>query len=234
MRRTLPVVLLTTALICAPPTQAMIPVIDLSAILQLLMQFQKLEDQLVTAKNQLTQARDTLSAMKGDRGMESLLSGTNRNSLPASWNELSAALTQTSSAYGALSSEARALIQERAILTDAQIAHLTPAQRAVMLESRQHVAGFAALSREAVAHTSQRFAAIQQLIDAIPTAADQKAILDLQARIGAETTMMQNDTAKLESLYQVAQSQDRLRTQQLKEAGIADIGSLRSLPPMGL
>ena len=39
------------------------------------------------------------------------------------------------------------------------------------------------VSREALANSSNRFAALQQLIDAIGSAADQKAILDLQARI---------------------------------------------------
>jgi type IV secretion system protein VirB5 len=212
----------------------MIPVIDLSAILQLLMQFQKMESQLVTAKEQLTSARDTLSDMRGGRGMEQLLGNLKRNDLPADWNELASAITQASSAYSALATETRALMNSHSVLTAAQLATLTPAQRANLTAARQNAAGFAALSHQALAHTSARFASIQQLISAIGTARDQKAILDLQARIGAETGMLQNDAAKLDSLYRVADAQERLRTQETKEAAIADIGSLRTLPALGL
>jgi type IV secretion system protein VirB5 len=235
MRRTLIAApLILAALLTATPTQAMIPVIDLSAILQLLLQFQKMESQLVTAKEQLTSARDTLSDMRGSRGMEQLLGNLKRNDLPSDWNELANAITQASSAYGALANETRALMNSHSVLTSAQLATLTPAQRANLTAARQNAAGFAALSHQALAHTSARFASIQQLISAIATAHDQKAILDLQARIGAETGMLQNDAAKLDSLYRVADAQERLRAQETKEAAIADIGSMRTLPALGL
>ena len=57
------------------------------------------------------------------------------------------------------------------------------------------------MSQEALANSSGRFAPIQQLIDAIAGASDQKAILDLQARIGAEQGMLQNEQTKLQVLY---------------------------------
>ena len=53
-------------------------------------------------------------------------------------------------------------------------------------------------SRQALQVSSERFASLQQLIDAIPTATDPKAILDLQARIAAEQAMLQNEQTKLD------------------------------------
>ena len=53
---------------------------------------------------------------------------------------------------------------------------------------------------------SDRFTSLQQLISAIGGATDQKASLDLNARIAAEQGMLQNEQTKLQVLYQVAQS----------------------------
>jgi hypothetical protein len=46
--------------------------------------------------------------------------------------------------------------------------------------------------------------------------------------------MLANDTAKLQVLYQLAQAQQWAQQQQRQEQAIADIGSPRTLPPMGL
>jgi len=46
--------------------------------------------------------------------------------------------------------------------------------------------------------------------------------------------MLQNEATKLQGLYQVAQSQEWARAQRAREQAIADQGSLRQLPPMGL
>jgi type IV secretion system protein VirB5 len=89
-----------------------------------------------------------------------------------------------------------------------------------------------ALTRQALSETSRRFGSIQQLIDAIPGAGDQKAILDLQARIQAEQGMLQNESTKLGVLYQAAQAEEWARQQRVREQAIASIGSLRDLPPL--
>ena len=65
-----------------------------------------------------------------------------------------------------------------------------------------------ALSHQALANASNRFAAIQTLIAAISSATDQKGILDLQARISAELGMLQNEQTKLQILNQATQAQE--------------------------
>jgi type IV secretion system protein VirB5 len=91
-----------------------------------------------------------------------------------------------------------------------------------------------ATTEQALGTISNRFATIQQLISAIGGARDQKAILDLQARISAEQGMLANDQTKLQTLYQVAQADQWALQQRNREQAINDIGSLRRLPPMGL
>lgn len=225
----------------APAAQAQWAVIDVGAIAQLMQQILTMKEQLDTAKtqldtakNQLTQAKSEFDSMTGGRGMQNLLSGIPRNYLPTNWSELDSALKGAAGAYGAIAGELKNAIETNAILTTEQIAGLSPAERAQLEAARASAALLQVTAREALATTSQRFASIQQLIAAIPTATDQKAILDLQARISVEQGMLQNDQTKLDTLYQVVQAQELARRQRAREQAIADIGSFRDLPPLGL
>ena len=91
-----------------------------------------------------------------------------------------------------------------------------------------------ATSQQALQASSQRFVTLQQLINAIPAATDQKGALDLQARIAAEQAMLQNELAKVQTLNQALQADERARQQRAQELSIANLGSLRNLPPIGL
>jgi type IV secretion system protein VirB5 len=70
--------------------------------------------------------------------------------------------------------------------------------------------------------------ALQTLISAIATATDQKAILDLQARISAELAMLQNEQTKLLILNQATQAEQAVHAQQEREQSVADHGSFAS------
>jgi hypothetical protein len=209
----------------APAVRAQFAVIDVAAIAQLVQEVQTLQQELAVAQNQLMQAQATYNAMTGGRGMEGLLNGTNRNYLPTDWGGL-----QQMVQGGAVA----AVVATNAILTPQQTAMLSPIEQAELQAARNDAAMLQVLTRQALATTSQRFASLQQLINAIGGANDQKAILDLQARINAEQTMLQNEHSKLTVLYQTAQAEEWARHQRLKEQAIADIGSFRALPPMGL
>jgi type IV secretion system protein VirB5 len=166
--------------------------------------------------------------------MQSLLSGIARNYLPTNWSQLSQVMSGSSGAYPGLASNVTSIQAANAVLTPAQVAALSPTEQAQLLQARQNPALLQATSRTALANSSDRFTSLQQLISAIGSAADEKASLDLTARITAEQAMEQNEQTKLQVLYQVAQSQEWSRAQQVRERAIADQGSLRSLPPMGL
>ena len=222
------------ALGSSKPARAQWAVIDVSAIGQLVQEVQELRQQVATARSQLAQAQSEYAAITGNRGMQLLLPGINRNYLPTNWTQLSQVLTGFSGSYPALATEMRALIAANAVLTPAQIAGLSPTQQAQLMSVRQSAAMLQALARSALANSSDRFTALQQLITTIGAAADEKASLDLTARITAEQGMLQNEATKLQGLYQVAQSQEWARAQRSREQAIADQGSLRQLPPMGL
>jgi type IV secretion system protein VirB5 len=218
----------------APLAHAQFAVVDVGAIAQMVKQIATLEQQLSTAQSQLAQAQTQLAAESGGRGMENLLSGTPRNYLPSSWDQLQSATQGTSSSYGSFGTSIQSLVTANAVLSPQQTAALSPAQLTLLTAARQNAALAQAISRTALANNSQRFGSIQQLISAIPTAKDQKGVLDLNTRIAAEQVMAQNEQSKLATLSQLIQAQERAREQQLREQAIADVGSFRNLPPMGL
>jgi len=218
----------------AHPARAQWAVIDVSAIGQLVQEVEELRQQVATAQNQLSQARSEYAAMTGDRGMESLLSGTVRNYLPTDWGQVSQVMGGVSGSYPALAGSVQSLVQSNAVLTPAQVSALSSAEQAQLTQARQSAALLQGLARTALQNTSNRFAQLQQLILAIGSAQDQKGALDLNARIAAEAGMLQNESTKLQVLYQIAQSQEWARAQQAREQALADQGSLRALPPMGL
>jgi type IV secretion system protein VirB5 len=157
-----------------------------------------------------------------------------RNYLPTDWTQISQLLGGSSGSYPALASQLGALVTANAILTSSQVSTLTASQQAQLLAARQSPALLQALSRTALSNSSDRFTTLQQLITALNSATDPKGSLDLAARIAAEQAMLQNESTKLQGLYQIAQSQEWARRQQLREQAISDQGSLRQQPAMGL
>jgi type IV secretion system protein VirB5 len=222
------------AISVSPVSHAQWAVVDVGAIAQLVQQLSTMEQQLGTMQNHLRQAQQEYQSITGSRGMQSLLTGTVRNYLPADWQELRASLTSATSSYPALSAAVQQALNANAVLSAPQLSMLSATERNQVMGSRQSVAMLQATTQQALATISGRFASIQQLINAIGTARDQKAILDLQARISAEQGMLVNDESKLQVIYQAAQAQQWASQQKSRELALSDIGSLRSLPAMGL
>ncbi|SDZ70561.1 type IV secretion system protein VirB5 [Variovorax sp. YR266] len=240
MHRYLLASILAAASFLAPlRAQAGIPVIDVTAIANLMQQvmywqqqisgMQKQYDQLKASKDQLAQ---THSALTGTRGMEQLLSTSDlaRNYLPPSYGDLMDTLNGSSGNYAGLADQVQSIMRANSVLSGTQMDALSPELRQIVEQGRQSAAMLNGMTQSAYQNTSQRFSALQQLINRIATAQDPKAIQDLQARIQAEQNMLTNEQTKLQSLYQVAQSEELMRKQRAREQSISDIGSMRSLP----
>jgi type IV secretion system protein VirB5 len=221
----LTVVCLVASIAIAPAARAQWAVIDVPAIVQLVQEVQTMQQQLATAREQLQSAQQALQVMTGDRGMERLLAGTPRNYLPSNWTQVMSALQgHGSSGYAGLSADVQGAIAANAVLSPQRLATLSPDDRRQIQAVRQWNAMQQALAREALTNTSSRFAAIQSLIAAIATAGDQKAILDLQARISAELGMLQNEQTKLQVLHQATLAQESTIRQQARERVIEEHG----------
>jgi type IV secretion system protein VirB5 len=211
-------------LMMAPAAHAQFAVIDVAAVAQLVTEVQNLEQALTVAREHLAEAETELRSMSGDRGMEQLLAGTNRNYLPTDWGQLTAALNDTSSAYAVLSAGIQQALAEDAVLTPQQITTLSPDGQQQLAADRGTAALLQAVARQALANASSRFTDLQQLINTIGTASDQKGVLDLNARIGAEQAMLQNEQTKLTMLVAAAEAQRWADEEQDRERAIAGQG----------
>jgi type IV secretion system protein VirB5 len=210
-----------------PAARAQWAVVDAPAIVQLIQEVQTMAQQLATAKAQLLQAQQALQTMTGARGMELLLSGTVRNYQPTDWGQVTGVM-QGSVGFGALSSDVQNLVTVNAVLSPQRLATLSPGTQQLIQGQRQWSAMQQALAHQALSNASNRFASIQNLISAISTAADQKAILDLQARISAELGMLQNEQTKVQILNQSTQAQVMSLRQQAREQVIDGHGRFDS------
>ena len=210
-----------------PAARAQFAVIDVASISQLVSEMQVLEQQLGAARGQLAQAQTEYQSITGERGMGRLLSGTVRNYLPSDWATLQSAL-QGSVRYPQLAADLQNAFKAAAVLSAQQLGALSPAATAQLQARRQPVALLQGLSHESLANSSARFAAVQQLIDTIAQASDQKAILELQARISGEQDMLQNEHTKLQVLYQGVQAEDLANAQRVRELIVAGHGQFEN------
>ena len=211
----------------APLAQAQFAVIDVAAVTQLVSEVQQLEQQLATARSQLTQAQAEFQAMTGNRGMQSLLTGTVRNYLPPDWATMESLLQSAGgagSAYPALAADLAQAINANSVLSAHQLTALPAVAGQALQAGRRSPALLQSLTHEALATSSQRFASLQQLIDTIGSAGDQKAILELAARTAAEAGMLANEHTKLDELYQSTQADQWVNAQRTRELIVAGHG----------
>jgi type IV secretion system protein VirB5 len=216
------------------PARAQWVVVDPTSLTQLLIQVQQITQEITLAEKTLSQAQQAYNSTTGNRGMQNLISGTNRNYLPANWTQLTGAMSGGGGTYGALGSDITATVSRNAVLTPAQTSQLSASELDSLTQRRQSVALLEALARAALSTNSARFSSLQGLIGAIPTANDQKGMLELHARVGAEQTMLQTEHAKLDTLYKAAQVAADTERERADEKAIAGIGHVNQLPPMGL
>jgi type IV secretion system protein VirB5 len=218
--------------------RAGIPVIDVASITQQIQQVMYWQQQIQAMQKQYEQlqqtyqqARQTYNALTGSRGMEQLLpmSDLARNYLPPDYAQLMGTISSSGGSYSGLSSQLQQIMNANAILSKNQIADLSPEMREVVEKGRQSAALLGTMTQRAYSNTSERFSAIQQLINRIAGAPDLKAIADLQARIQAEQNMLTNEQTKLQSLYQIALSEEKAQQQRVRERSVGDIGTVRSL-----
>ena len=215
-RRLGSVLVLSVLLYVTGIARAQFAVIDVASVAQLVAQLQTLEQQLAQAQAQY-------QALTGARGMEQLLAGSNRNYLPADWATL-AALPGNAGLYPDLAAQVGGALSAEAVLSPGRLALLPTATAAQLQAQRQNAALLQGLSRPALANSSARFAALQQLIDALRRAADEKASVDLAARITAENGMLQNEHTKVQVLYQGLQADQWAAAQHARELAIAGHG----------
>src|SRR5262249_470962 len=147
----------------APAARAQFAVIDVASLSQLISEVQVLEQQLATARGELSQAQTEYQSITGARGMGRLLAGTVRDYLPSDWGTVQGGL-EGSVRFPRFAADLQNSVNAAAVLSAQQLATLSPSASAQVQAWRQTVALLQSLSHESLANSSSRFAAVQQLI----------------------------------------------------------------------
>lgn len=159
MRKQLLAIFLAAFAFLAPmQAKAGIPVIDVTAVANLIQQvmywqqqisaMQKQFDQLKASKEQLQQ---TYSSMTGTRGMDQLLpmSNMDRNYLPQSYDDLMRVTNGSSQGYAGLSGQVQSVMDANKVLSTTQMDALSPDMRQMVDKGRQASAMLNGLTRNA-------------------------------------------------------------------------------------
>jgi type IV secretion system protein VirB5 len=166
-----------------------IPVIDISAIVNLVMQYNQLMQQYQTLQSQLTTASNTLSSMTGARGMGGLFSNPAvLSSLPPSWQ----------SVYGSIQGSATYASERAKLPTD-------PNPKVNAIYDSQAASN--ATLTDFFGKANLRLQQIAQLQGQIDSASDPAAKQDLLNRFATEQSSIQA-TTQLLAIVQQKQAQD--------------------------
>ena len=219
---------LVLALCLTLQANAGIPVIDITSIAQSILivqgqakQLTQLIDQVVTAKNQLTAAKSTLTSMTGSRGMSTLanMSGLRQIVPPEFLNAASS--IQKLGAAGA-SPAAKAIYASIKQYGCEERFKIDPIMRKLCEADAYAAPTTLNLVQDSVKRSQDRAAKLQQMLGSIDTA-DVKAAADLQNRVQLESAMLQNENMMMTMALQSQELQQRLVAQQLKERSLKQL-----------
>jgi hypothetical protein len=208
------------------PASAQWAVIDSANLQQSLKQVTAWSAQHQDMLQHLQQLEMAYAAITGGRGMQALLpiALATRNYLPPNNNELMKVLNGISTSYPILANQVQGIIASNAVLSNRQVATLSPQAQQVLLQGRQAAAALSMLSQQSQANSSSNFGQLQGLITVLGMTHDTKASADLQGRIAAEQVMTTNNQTKTDAMYRTVQAQEMLRQQQVSEQVVESVG----------
>jgi type IV secretion system protein VirB5 len=204
---------------------AQIPTTDIAGLIQAIQQVQALKDQLEAMQQQLANQRQLYNSLNGSRGIGNLLNNPQlKDSLPPNWQSVYTSVM--AGGYSGLTDTAK-LIRDTNKIYECP-ASLPEDQLKRCNREMHKTAQDKAFANDAYEASQRRLDNIQGLMGQINNASDQKAILDLQARIQTENAMIQNEQTKLQMFKMMSEAEDRLIAQQKHEQDLQDISMKRT------
>ncbi len=183
-----------------------IPVIDIANLVQTIQQvlndITKIENQV----QQITALQGQLNSITGTRNLGAILNNPAlQNYVPADAYTLVNAID--SSGYAGLGATAKALRDAAMTYNCLDLAgpRRTSCQPTLAQPYQQK-----GLLQDAMHSASGRLAQITALMARIDATADQKGVLEIQARIGAETAMLTHEVSQIQMLQAMADSEERI------------------------
>jgi type IV secretion system protein VirB5 len=199
---------------CAGNARAQgIPVIDIANLIQTI---QQVLDDITAINNQVQQIRQLENQLNSINGIRNLGNVFNnpmlRNYVPAeAYTYLNAIDT---SGYTGLNTTARALRDAGMVYNCLDLTgNARTSCQATLAQPYQHKG----LLQDAMRSASGRLSQIQSLMGQINATTDQKAVQEIQARIGAENALLAHEMSQLQMLQGMADSEERIARSRERE-----------------
>lgn len=206
----------------APQARAGIPVIDVANLAQAIVevttaaeQLTQLIEQLRELKRHYEQARQHYDAIRSGRGLAGVLNDPAlRDYIPRDARGVLAGID--TGGYAGLSSAARSL--RRATMTYNCEDVVEGARRTRCETELGKPYQYKAYYEDGLQRAGGRTAQIQGLMERAGTTADPKEMGELQARIGAETALLQHEMSQIALAQGLAQADARIAESQARES----------------
>ena len=183
-----------------------IPVIDIANLIQTIQQVMNDITKISNQVEQINQLQAQVSSMNGARMLGSISDNPLlRNYVPA--NAYSFVNAVGSTGYGGLSTTAKSLRDATMLYNcmDLSGAARTACQATLAQPYQQK-----GLLQDAMTAASGRLSQINALMGQINATGDQKAVLEIQARIGAENALLAHEMSQVQMLQGLADSEERI------------------------
>lgn len=220
----------------ASGAMAQIPVTDSSAIatqvanqLETIAKWKVQYDQMT---RQISSLEQQVTAMTGSRGLGTTSNDSAlREYLPADWQKVYDGVR--GGGYAGLSSRAEAIRQGSQVY-DSCARLATETEKTLCQARSAKAAQDKAFALDAYDKSRARLAQIDRLMQQINATDDPKSVAEMQARIGAEQAMIQNEQTRLQLFQMIAQAEDRLQQQREREAQSKVWASRKGITPAPL
>lgn len=214
-------VLLAAALglVAAAPAHAQLAVYDATAYAKLIQQAQTALDQLNELKRQVQQGQRLVDSLNVNSKVNALATQLNtpelRQFLPDIPSYMAVGRSGDFDSMGALGARAREIRAAERIYTPDPAVSSSAVE--ALERSGDRIARDMALGESVSAVGAQRLQGLEELRRSLDTATDARAVFDIQARIAAETALIQNDQMRLQGMIMVQQAQERAQVQKDRE-----------------
>lgn len=183
-----------------------IPVIDIANLIQTITQVLNDITKIANQVEQIEALQQQLSSINGMRNLGNVYdSAALKNYIPA--NAFTMVNAIDTSGYGGLTATSKTLRDAQMLYNclDRSGAARTECQSALAQPYQQK-----GLLQDAMRAASGRLDQIKSLMTQINGTSDQKAVLEIQARIGAENAMLAHEMSQVQMLVGMADSEERI------------------------
>ena len=197
-----------------------IPVIDVANLVQTIQQVLNDITEINNQVQQIIQLQNQLKSINGMRNLGNILNSPMlRNYVPAEAYTVVNAVN--SAGYAGLTGTAKALRDAAMVYNCMDLAGVARTSCQAALAQPYQVKG---LLQDAMKSAAGRLVQINALMDRVNTTSDQKAVLEIQARIGAENARLAHAVSQVQMLQGMADSEERIARSRDRERQYGMLG----------